>query len=350
MERCPSAPQFFKCDGATIELHMDDFHGEGDYDELVKIKEFLVKEVLLKHCEIVKFGENVSYSHLRRERKLVDGDLYIREDPKHVVGAARLMKLSQSVPVPTPLVDGDRNDRVYEEGQGPAELEDKRAKRYRKVAGMLLYYGHGRGDLQFAIRLLCKDLRHPTEESWARLKRVVKYAYHTRGLWTWFRAGGDSTYLVVFTDSDWAGDKKSRKSVGCAVVTWNGTVLAVIVRGQKVVAQSSGEAEFYAAVSGAKEAFHMQQLLAWCGFPLKVVLRTDSSACRGTMARQGVGRQRHLQVQTLWVQQEVKSGRLVLGKVSGSENMADIGTKPLGKTLFEKFRGMLGLQTLEDKS
>ena len=94
----------------------------------------------------------------------------------------------------------------------------------------------------------------------------------------------------------------------------------------------------------------MQQLLAWCGFPLKVVLRTDSSACRGTMARQGVGRQRHLQVQTLWVQQEVKSGRLVLGKVAGSENMSDIGTKPLGKTLFEKFRSMLGLQMLEDKS
>ena len=62
-----------------------------------------------------------------------------------------------------------------------------------------------------------------------------------------------------------------------------------------------------------------------------VVLKafTDSSACRGICARQGVGRIKRLAVRLLWLQQAIRAGRLTVHSVPTQQNPADIGTKPL---------------------
>ena len=115
----------------------------------------------------------------------------------------------------------------------------------------------------------------------------------------------------------------------------------MFVRGQTVEALSSGEAEFYAAVMGIAEALHIQQLLAWLGEPHRLELFSDSTAARSILSRQGVGKVRHLQVKLLWVQRLVNNGALLVSKVRGDENVADIGTKPLGPEIFEKCRQQL---------
>ena len=52
-----------------------------------------------------------------------------------------------------------------------------------------------------------------------------------------------------------------------------------------------------------------------------------SSAALGICSRQGLGKLRHLDTHTLWVQQAVRSGRLQLKKVPGESNPADLLTK-----------------------
>ena len=54
---------------------------------------------------------------------------------------------------------------------------------------------------------------------------------------------------------------------------------------------------------------------------------TDSSAAIGICSRQGLGKLRHLDTQTLWVQQAVRTGKVDLRKVLGEENPADLLTK-----------------------
>ncbi len=90
----------------------------------------------------------------------------------------------------------------------------------------------------------------------------------------------------------------------------------------------------------------MQQLLAWMGEPLRLRLSLGSSAARSAVLRRGVGRIRHLEVKTLWIQDHTASGRLVVDKIKGTENVADIGTKPLAGPIFVKLRVMLGLVML----
>ena len=59
--------------------------------------------------------------------------------------------------------------------------------------------------------------------------------------------------------------------------------------------------------------------------PLRVW--TDSSAAIGICSRQGLGKLRHLDTHTLWVQQAVRNRRIDLRKIAGESNPADLLTK-----------------------
>lgn len=76
----------------------------------------------------------------------------------------------------------------------------------------------------------------------------------------------DMEFIDVYVDSDWAGDKISRKSTTGAILKVGNDVVKTYSRNQKTIALSSGEAELYAIVSGIVEAIGVQYLLCRCWF------------------------------------------------------------------------------------
>ena len=60
-----------------------------------------------------------------------------------------------------------------------------------------------------------------------------------------------------------------------------------------------------------------------------VVLGTDSNAAKSFVCRRGLGKMRHIEIRDLWLQKEVREGKLKVVKVLGSENPADSMTKIL---------------------
>ena len=58
-----------------------------------------------------------------------------------------------------------------------------------------------------------------------------------------------------------------------------------------------------------------------------VQMFTDSSVAKSFVSTRGLGKMRHLEVKLLWLQECVQRGRLLVGKVSGSSNVADALTK-----------------------
>ncbi len=70
-----------------------------------------------------------------------------------------------------------------------------------------------------------------------------------------------------------------------------------------------------------------QSLLRDAQRHLPLRLWTDSSAAIGICSRQGLGKLRHLDTHTLWVQQAVREKRVDLRKIDGEANPADIVTK-----------------------
>ena len=63
-----------------------------------------------------------------------------------------------------------------------------------------------------------------------------------------------------------------------------------------------------------------------------IVVKTDSEAAKSFVSRRGLGRMRHIEVRELWLQEEVRKGTVVVKKVAGSENPADLMTKFLTRS------------------
>ena len=96
---------------------------------------------------------------------------------------------------------------------------------------------------------------------------------------------------------------------------------------QASTALSSGEAEFNGVVRGSGQGLGYQSLLVDLGIQVPLRVWTDSSAAIGVCSRQGLGKLRHLDTHTLWVQQAVRTGKVDLRKVLGEENPAELFTK-----------------------
>ena len=79
--------------------------------------------------------------------------------------------------------------------------------------------------------------------------------------------------MTTHSDSDWAGDKESRKSSsgGIAVL---GTDVEGYTRKQNIIARGSAESELYAAGFGASGSRGMVSLMRDLGHVLKPVLVT----------------------------------------------------------------------------
>ena len=100
---------------------------------------------------------------------------------------------------------------------------------------------------------------------------------------------------------------------------------------QKVIALSSGEAEYYGLVKSGSQGLGIRALLGDLGFGGTVILSTDASAAVGIASRSGIGKVRRIEVSQLWLQQRVVNGGLIVQKVDGISNLADALTKHLGK-------------------
>ncbi len=111
-------------------------------------------------------------------------------------------------------------------------------------------------------------------------------------------------HLEVFSDFNWGSKKQHRKSVSSGYVCCGTALLFSSSRTQKVISLSSGEAEVYAASSAACDGILIGRLIHFSTGQIVLIHHLmDSSAGRGVLSRQGVGRICHLACRVLWLQQ-----------------------------------------------
>ena len=168
----------------------------------------------------------------------------------------------------------------------------------------------------------------PTDSAEGALQRLGRYLLgHKRMVYRYLFQRADS--IDVYSDTDWSGCPRTRRSTsgGCIMIgehclrTWSST--------QPSVTLSSGEAEYYGLVKAAGAGLGHQSLMLDLDIKLPVRAWTDSSAALGIASRSGLGKLRHLETHTLWLQEKVRTGAIAVKKVRGEVNPADIFTKHL---------------------
>jgi tRNA(Phe) wybutosine-synthesizing methylase Tyw3 len=106
---------------------------------------------------------------------------------------------------------------------------------------------------------------------------------------------------------------------------------------QKVVAQSSCEAEYIAAANAACQALWLARVLAEVhgSAPRAPMLRVDNKSAIALMKNPVLhGQSKYIQVKYHLVQESVEAGLIEVEFIRSEEQLGDILTKPLGKTKF----------------
>ena len=109
---------------------------------------------------------------------------------------------------------------------------------------------------------------------------------------------------------------------------------------QDFVTLSSAEAEFVVSSKFAMEMRGIRSMACeWCMVDNSAAskLFVDVSAAFSIAKRQGVGKMRHINVKTLWLQERDVQLELEYVKVKGEENPADGLTKHVKQELEERY-------------
>ena len=211
--------------------------------------------------------------------------------------------------------------------------------RYRMGVGKLMYLAkHSRPDINNAVRDLARHSHAPNQGHWNAMCYCIRYVRATpeRGLvlrpsgeWD----GKDRSFQFVIrgrSDSNYATDPETRKSVTGTVVYLNDAPIMFQSVTQKTVTLSVTEAELTACVSCVQDMMYVYRVVTSMGLEveLPMVVEVDNSGARDLANSWSVGgRTRHVDVRLNFLRELKEQGMVVLKHIPGENNEADIFTK-----------------------
>nr|KYP66558.1 Copia protein [Cajanus cajan] len=184
---------------------------------------------------------------------------------------------------------------------------------YQRLVGRLIYLSHTRPDIAFAVSLVSQFMHQPKEAHLQAALRIVQYLKGTPGRGILF--------------------KRNK-------MTWKS-------KKQSVVARSSAEAEFRAMAHGICELLWLKIILEdlkikW-DEPMRLYCDNKSAI---SIAHNPVqhDRTKHIEVDRHFIKEKLDSGMICTPYVSTQNQLADILTKGLNCTHFERIISKLGME------
>ena len=216
-------------------------------------------------------------------------------------------------------------------------------KVYRSGVGLLLYLiKYSRPDIANPVRELTKALDGANTAAFKELKRVIKFVLDTRmlGLKLIPKLNDNGNWsIVAYSDSDYAKDPTTRKSVTGFIIYFCGVPVSWTSKGQKSVSLSSSEAEYIALSETAKEIRFLYQLLTEMGIEveLPIVVRVDNIGAIFMAENIAVSpKTKHVDIRYRFVNDMVSERFLEVIFVGSLENDADLFTKNVKGEIYEK--------------
>ena len=190
----------------------------------------------------------------------------------------------------------------------------------------------------------------PTKGDVKKLRRLGRYLITTPRTVVRYNWQSEQESLYSFSDSDFAGCRRTAKSTSGGVVMLGTHYIKSWSSTRKTIALSSGEAELTAVVKCSCETIGVLEWSADWSMELEGEILVDSSEALGVVGRKGAGKLRHVRVGQLWVQEKAESGELRYRKVKGTENPADLMTKALTGPEIQKYMAKISLQGMRGRA
>lgn len=249
-----------------------------------------------------------------------------------------------------------QNSKLTKATAEEAETFRLKALPFRSVVMSIMYVALcTRPDICFATCALSRFLENPKQDHWDHLVHLLKYLNSTKTISIVYEqcgnmdCEGDQSWSIpdFYSDSDWAGDKITRRSTTGYVFMFMNGAISWRSRLQQTVALSSTEAEYRATTEAGQEVIWITGLLQSLGIKLKlpVTLRCDNLSTIHLSSRSIFhSRTKHIELHHHWIREQVEKGAIKLKHIPTNEMLADLLTKTLGKKMFIEFRSLIGLK------
>lgn len=312
-------------------VYVDDIILTGN--DIVEIKR--LKKILATEFDIKDLGSLRYFLGMEVARNNIGISVSQR---KYVIDLLKETGMIGCKPVDTPM------DANLELGDLKDSIPVERG-RYQRLVGKLIYLSHTRPDIAFAVSVVSQFMHAPCEEHMEAVYRILRYLKGTPGKGLLFKKN-EARSVEAFTDADWAGSIKDRRSTsGYCTFVW-GNLVTWRSKKQSVVARSSAEAEFRAVAQGICELLWLKLLLGELKIadiqPMK--LYCDNKAAID-ISHNPVhhDRTKHVEVDRHFIKEKIEEGVISMTYVPTSQQTADLLTKGLVKPVFEKLVDKLGM-------
>ena len=212
--------------------------------------------------------------------------------------------------------------------------------KYRSGVGMLMYLvKHSRPDIANATRELTKVLDGATDAHWKAMMRIIKYVLDTRSYSLRLKPLKGNITLRGVSDSEFAGDRETRKSVYGYITYYCGAPISWKSKSGNSVTLSSTEAEYYASSETAKELLFIYNLVISMekDLELPIIMNVDNTGAIYLANNYSTGpRTKHIDIRTHFVRELIIKGLLKVEFIKSGNNDADIFTKNVSEELFDQ--------------
>ena len=306
--------------------------------------------------KIVDKGAIATYLGVQIERSREPGNRWLKMHQEgylnEVLAAMNIKKdnvLVYKTPLPTNVVLAKNEGLPYD-----LDL-------YRSVIGSLIYLSTWtRIDIAYAVSALAAHMANPSRDHHVALKHLLHYLHGTRNMGITYHDndGHGINQLYGFVDADYAGDCNTRRSRTGYVMMMNSGAISWKSKLQTVVANSTTDAEVYAATLAIKEVIYLRDALRRVGLPQAV----SSSPKKGTtlyednqatiaIARTAAHREatKHMAIARAFLRYHHENGTVSITDCYTHMQVADFLTKGLGVQIHQKLiNEAMGMQEMKD--
>ena len=281
-------------------------------------------------AKITGYGSPKSIKTLNRRLHWGKRGIVYQHNPRHVDVLVKDLGLEHGNSVQTPATPG-----VTEEEESEPLSQDQH-HRYTSQVARCLFLSQDRADITFIVNELRQKMSSSNQQSLAKLKRLARYLKRERQWRQVFEHGKLAEELTVFTDSDLAGLQRDPKVVERRRDDAGKTHPESIHTKAEGDCEEQRRGRTVCSSIGSVRSAGVHIMMCDLGFAVKPVLTIDAKATEHILHRQGIGKLKHIDVAYLWVQNEIRSQRLRVRRVRSEENVADLGAKPLSRTVIAK--------------
>lgn len=327
---------------------------------LIYVDDFLVvtnnkdklKDIMLnlnKKFIINCLGDASFYLGMRIIRNIQDKSITL-DINAYIQVLLQKFKMQECNSVTTPM----QPNQVLRKGKLEDKLPNVDHQTYRSLVGALLYAALTcRPDILQAVIACAKYVSAPISTHMTAAKRVLRYLKGNSTLMIGYAPTKQHQDLTAYSDSDYATDLDTRKSISGMIIYYYGGPVAWLTKQQQCVAQSSAEAELMAAVGCAKEILYLRKIFTHLGLsttsPTQMFQDNQATIKMSTLGN--IRRCKHIDIRYHFLTEKMVAKQLKITYKNTKEMTADFFTKPLPRPAFLKHRAtfMLHRDDLQSK-